>query len=274
MVKANNQFMTKTRKAAERKVAAPSKPKVTASPEKKAPAKTMKSATTSAFQSSSSKTSRRAKKKIGKVKRIMKNREPKLLENDKNMMFLRGTKASQVIQDVMKELCQLKGELGKSLTRKNEIRPFEDASSLEFLSEKNDASLFAFGSHSKKRPNNLVLGRTFDHKILDMMELTVSNFVSMNEFNTSIIAGSKPTFIFKGTLFENDDTFINVKNLLLDTFRGKKYDQVSLNGIEWVICVSVDDETKKIHFRPYCIQLKNSGTRVSINCSYSLLISQ
>lgn len=67
--------------------------------------------------------------------------------------------------------------------RKNVMRPFEDASSIvsfksvhtaycfslfnsftvkiqEFFAQKNDASLFMFGSHSKKRPNNLVVGKT------------------------------------------------------------------------------------------------------------------
>ena len=40
------------------------------------------------------------------------------------------------------------------------MRPFEDQTSLEFMSQKNDASLFAFGSHSKKRPHNLVFGKS------------------------------------------------------------------------------------------------------------------
>ena len=45
---------------------------------------------------------------------------------------------------------------------------------MEFLSQKNDASLFAFGTHSKKRPHNLVFGRLFDHHILDMVETGVA----------------------------------------------------------------------------------------------------
>ena len=45
------------------------------------------------------------------------------------------------------------------LPRLNPVLPFEDPSSLEFLSEKNDASLLLLASHSKKRPHNLVMVR-------------------------------------------------------------------------------------------------------------------
>lgn len=45
------------------------------------------------------------------------------------------------------------------MQKKNAIVPFQDPSSFEFFSSKADASLFVFGSHSKKRPNNLVLVR-------------------------------------------------------------------------------------------------------------------
>lgn len=69
-----------------------------------------------------------------------------------------------------------------SFSKKNAIRPFEDASSLEFWSNKNDASFFAVGQTTKKRPNGLTLVRTFDGKVLDMCEVGVEKFVSMNEF--------------------------------------------------------------------------------------------
>lgn len=37
--------------------------------------------------------------------------------------------------------------------------PFEDETAIEFFSNKSDASLFMYGSHSKKRPHNLVIGK-------------------------------------------------------------------------------------------------------------------
>jgi ribosome production factor 2 len=43
------------------------------------------------------------------------------------------------------------------LSRKNEMVPFEDATGLEFLAQKNECSLFAFASHNQKRPHNLTL---------------------------------------------------------------------------------------------------------------------
>lgn len=59
-------------------------------------------------------------------------------------------------------------------SRKHDIQPFENQDQLEALCKKTDASLFMFGSHNKKRPNNIVIGRTYEHKILDMVELGIT----------------------------------------------------------------------------------------------------
>jgi ribosome production factor 2 len=47
------------------------------------------------------------------------------------------------------------------------------------VAKKADTSLFLFGSHSKKRPNNIVLGRTYEHKVLDMAELGITKLDSI-----------------------------------------------------------------------------------------------
>ena len=58
------------------------------------------------------------------------------------------------------------------LTRKNDkVRPFEPGgeTELEHLAQRADAGLFLLDSHSKKRPHNLVLGRLFSHRLLDLV---------------------------------------------------------------------------------------------------------
>ena len=48
------------------------------------------------------------------------------------------------------------------LSKKNAIAPFEDHTVLEQLGKKYDSSLFIMGTHSKKRPNSLVVGKILD----------------------------------------------------------------------------------------------------------------
>jgi len=82
-----------------------------------------------------------------------------------------------------------------NFAKKNIIHPFEDSSSLEFFSEKQDASLFVVGSHSKKRPNNLTFARMFDHKLLDMMEFSVLNYRACKDFKVQTpVSPSLPSF--------------------------------------------------------------------------------
>jgi ribosome production factor 2 len=73
-----------------------------------------------------------------------------------------------------------------SFSKKNIVRPFEDASSLDFWAQKNVASFFVVGQSTKKRPNGLVLARMFDGRVLDMCEVGVEEFVSMNQFKVGL----------------------------------------------------------------------------------------
>ncbi|KAG8582473.1 hypothetical protein GDO81_008068 [Engystomops pustulosus] len=70
------------------------------------------------------------KPKTRRAKRFLQHREPKLTENDKCAMFLKGGNANNTVTKALKDL--------------------------EFFSKKADCSLFVFGSHNKKRPNNLI----------------------------------------------------------------------------------------------------------------------
>ncbi|XP_023398552.1 ribosome production factor 2 homolog isoform X4 [Loxodonta africana] len=97
------------------------------------------------------------KPKTKRAKRFLEKREPKLSENIKNAMLIKGGNANATVTQVLKDVYALKKPYGILYKKKNITRPFEDQTSLEFFSKKSDCSLFLFGSHNKKRPNNLVI---------------------------------------------------------------------------------------------------------------------
>lgn len=167
-----------------------------------------------------------------------------------------------------------------SFSKKNTIRPFEDPSSLEFWAHKNDASLFLIAQSTKKRPNNLILARTFDSKLLDMCELGIDGFVSMDAFKSSLSGGGatpghKPLMHFASPLFDSHPRFGQVKSMLMAFFNAEVIESICLKGLEHVISISLapsppslsgdDDDEKnlpKIHLRTYTTRLLNSGTRI------------
>mmetsp|Transcript_41304 Transcript_41304/g.123338 ORF Transcript_41304/g.123338 Transcript_41304/m.123338 type:complete len:150 (-) Transcript_41304:3596-4045(-) len=100
--------------------------------------------------------------KTRKGRRILEARAPKLVEDAKRSLVLYGNQTSQRIKDVLTDLHKIKRTESVKYTRRNEnVRPFEvgGEASLEFYARKGGCGLFALGSHSKKRPHNLVLGR-------------------------------------------------------------------------------------------------------------------
>lgn len=157
--------------------------------------------------------------------------------------------------------------------KKNPIHPFEDASSLEFFADKNDASLFVFASHTKKRPHAMTFLRCFDHKVLDMIELlivpetmrTLSQF--KNERKPGL--GLKPLICFAGTPFESPvaTPYTLAKSILLDFFKGSDTNSVDVEGLQYVISISAADEVDGqapplIQVRCYLLRTKKSGARL------------
>jgi ribosome production factor 2 len=85
--------------------------------------------------------------------------------------------------------------------------------------------ILQYGSTSKKRPDNLVIGRTYDHHIYDLIEVGVENFKRMDSFTydkkLAPQAGSKPFIVFSGELFESVDELKHLKEVLLELLRGE-----------------------------------------------------
>ncbi|PMD26772.1 Brix-domain-containing protein [Hyaloscypha hepaticicola] len=216
---------------------------------------------------------RQIKPRNARSKRALDKKAPKPTENPKTALFLRGTTCSQIVQDALTDLHQLRIPLAKKFTKKNAIHPFEDAASLEFFSEKNDASILVFGSSSKKRPHAITLVRTFAYKVLDMLELYLDpdSFRRLNQFkNKKCAVGLKPMLLFAGTPFENpvSDEYTMVKSFFTDFFKGEPADKVDVEGLQYIVSISardiVDGEESKpsVHLRIYLIRTKRSGQKL------------
>ncbi|XP_041998076.1 ribosome production factor 2 homolog [Salvia splendens] len=206
--------------------------------------------------------------KNGRIKRELEKRAPKLVETGKKTLILHGTKTSSVLNSVLTEIHHLKKDNSIKYSRRNDkIRPFESGgeTSLEFFSLKTDCSLFVFASHTKKRPNNLVLGRFYDHHIYDLVEVGIENFRSMGSFSydkkLAPQLGSKPFFAFIGEAFESVDELKHLKEVLLDLFRGEVITNLNLAGLDRVyVCTALS--SNRIFFSHFALRLKKSGTKV------------
>ncbi|PNS15882.1 Ribosome production factor 2 [Sphaceloma murrayae] len=215
---------------------------------------------------------RQIKPKTARTKRILEKRAPQAHENAKTTLFLRYTSCSSLLQLLMRDLHLLKAPMCIRFEKKNDIHPFEDASSLEFFSEKNDCSLMVYGSHSKKRPHTLTLVRLFDHKVLDMLELLVvpETLRTVAQFKGGKPAtGLKPLVAFSGTLFEGpeENEYTLARSLLLDLFKGEEAGSVDVAGLQYLVQFSVGEVEEgkgrpMIRMRCYMIRTRKSGQKL------------
>jgi ribosome production factor 2 len=122
-----------------------------------------------------------------------------------------------------------------------------------------------YGSHSKKRPNNLILGRTYDHHIYDLVEVGVENYKSMESYvydkKLAPKLGSKPFFAFIGEHFESVEELKHLKEVLLDLFRGEVIENLNLAGVDRIyVCTAISPTT--VYMMHCALRLKRSGTPI------------
>ncbi|WFD00975.1 rRNA-binding ribosome biosynthesis protein rpf2 [Malassezia yamatoensis] len=199
------------------------------------------------------------KPKNARSKRALESREAKEYEHAKTAVFVKGHRTSEKVNLALTELAALKKPDAIHYNKHNDVLPFEDASSLEFWGQKNDASLFVVGTSQKKRPDNLCFGRLFQGEVLDLLELGILDAKSMLNFQSSKPSiGMRPLFHFSGPEFAADTAdvdklaeagaaltpsgcYLHLKSLLLDFYRGEELNpnQIALGGLEYVISVSI-----------------------------------
>ena len=215
-----------------------------------------------------------SKPKNARSKRALAKKEAKLVENVKSALFVPGSTTNKMLHDTMCDLMALKKPQAKKFTKKNEVRPFEDASELEFFAEKNDTSLMVLSTHNKKRPNTLIFTRFFNHKVYDMIELSIQdNYKLLSDFKKmTFTLGLKPMFTFNGPAFDSHPVFQHLKSLFLDFYRGEETDLQDVAGLQHIIALSVgeitdsNEESAKnlplVHFRVYKLKSYRSGQKV------------
>ncbi|KAL7537920.1 hypothetical protein ACHAXR_008159 [Thalassiosira sp. AJA248-18] len=205
-----------------------------------------------------------------RIQRYLKTTESQLVEGAKTSLLLKGIRCSDAMSTVLKDMRSVQSPHAKLLTKNNMIVPFDDAGqqSLEFLTTKNDASLFALASHNKKRPNNLVMGRTFDRRILDMVEIGILQYRSLNDFGglPKKRLGSKPLLQFVGDVWSSDVNLRRLQNLLIDFYRGDPVGSLVLSGLDHVMVFTAAETSVGsgqepipiIHQRTYYMKLKKN----------------
>ncbi|RMZ85320.1 hypothetical protein DV738_g64, partial [Chaetothyriales sp. CBS 135597] len=194
---------------------------------------------------------REVKPRNARTARIVKAREPQLVESRKQVLVLHGTRCPDPVRLVLKTIASLTKPHSVVLNKKNEnIHPFEKTESLEFLALKNDCGLVVFGTSSKKRPNNITVVRIFDGKVLDMAELLLlpspEEKLVLQDFKIGV--EMKPMILFAGSQWTDTSasttatTYQTLRSLLLDLFQGEEIPSVDVAGLQFVLMIATGEQ--------------------------------
>ncbi|PGG98958.1 hypothetical protein AJ79_08733 [Helicocarpus griseus UAMH5409] len=224
---------------------------------------------------------REVKPKNPRTARILKAREPQLIEPVKRTLLLHGPKCPQPLHTVLKTFHTLTKPHSILFNKKNEnIHPFESTESIEFLAGKNECGIVVFGSSNKKRPNCVTLVRIFNSKVLDMCEILLLGGQGeqaqekamekddMKKMKLDVGVGMKPMILFAGSAWEDATAPVYgmLKSMFLDMFKGEETDRIDVEGLQYLLSVTAEEPAEGVqpvvHLRWYKIRTKKSGQKL------------
>ena len=135
--------------------------------------------------------------------------------------------------------------------KNNNIHPFENPESLEFLAGKNDCGVVVFGTHSKKRPNNITILRVYDGRVLDMVELLllVPTDQTQPEPKLEIGVQMKPLILFAGSQWDDTSSseqatlHQSLKSIMLDLFQGEQISSIDVAGLQYLLMIATGESS-------------------------------
>ncbi|KXS18622.1 Brix-domain-containing protein [Gonapodya prolifera JEL478] len=211
---------------------------------------------------------RTPKPKTARGRRILDDRAPKLVENTKKCVFVRGSTTSLAVTEALRDFYLLKKPHAIHLPRRHAIHPFDDLAPLHDMCRKHDSSLALVATHSKKRPDGLTFARLFDGEVLDMVEVGVSGWAGLDMFKVpKPPLGTRPLLVFSGPLFTSLPALRTLRSMLIDLYRGDAADHLAIpEGVQYVVTVTADPAFEptedgdgsgcRVHLRTYKTALK------------------
>lgn len=158
------------------------------------------------------------KAKTHRGRKHLEKYQPKLEEGIRRALLTLGSKTSELSLQALGFFTRLLRSRATKLNARYETRPFEDDQLVLRLSEKHQCPLFFLASSSKKRPHRLTIGRVFDSRLLELIELQVQTLKGNFTALSTIAANQQIVFIALGDVFENDDRMRRLRNIFHDVF--------------------------------------------------------
>jgi ribosome production factor 2 len=190
---------------------------------------------------------------------------------------MHGTRCPTALDTVLKTFHSLTKPNSVLFHKKNEnIHPFENVESIEFLADKNDCGLVVFGSSNKKRPNCVSLVRIFNAKVLDMCELLLlpdtardaESVPAINNLKMHIGVGLRPMLLFSGSPWDDPTSTAHVmlKSMFIDMFKGEETDKIDVEGLQYVLMIAAEEPMQGlapvIRLRWYKLRTMRSGHKL------------